>query len=74
MSPVDENWAADTLSDDEIDLPKGCFDLDEEDEDEIGVEKAGEDAWTELGLDKFSADQSPPLTTDVALPPGPTSP
>lgn len=58
---IDEYWAKDCLSDDDIDLPKDVViadehdELDDEDEDENTPENAQE-VWGDLGLDNFVQD------------------
>ncbi len=57
---VDESWARDCLSDDEIDLPKDLMiedhdEFDEEDEDE-NTPATAEEVWGDLGLDNFLQD------------------
>mmetsp|Transcript_20251 Transcript_20251/g.34147 ORF Transcript_20251/g.34147 Transcript_20251/m.34147 type:complete len:81 (+) Transcript_20251:53-295(+) len=60
---IDDKWAEESLSDDEIDLPKDIEITSEEqggeggeDEDEDGEGGSSEDVWKEEGLDRFSKD------------------
>ena len=53
---VDDAWLKDSLSDDEIDVPKDAMhDLNEDDDDEIawdtGVPTSQNEVWGDLGLD-----------------------
>jgi hypothetical protein len=54
----DESWAKDSLSDDEIDVPKDIlFDElnedEDDDEEESGVVLSTSEIWGDLGLDRF---------------------
>ena len=70
---VDEAWLMDSLSDDDIDIPKDLNPYDdgnvdgeddEEDDDDEGLPSGvGQETWGDLGLDRFLADlQQQPLT------------
>ena len=55
---VDEGWLAESLSDDEVDLPKDLNmlvmeDLEEEDEDEGFIPFREVESFNDLGLDRF---------------------
>ena len=57
---IDDTWAEESLSDDEIELPKD-IELNTEDHVEGGDDDdeddgSSEDAWKEEGLEKFSRD------------------
>ena len=60
---IDDKWAEESLSDDEIDLPKGVDFTSEEHveggavgDDDEEEECTGEDVWKEEGLDRFLKD------------------
>lgn len=55
---IDEKWITDVLSDDDIDVPKDMFLLDDEDDDEEFQLTSYDDKWNDLGLDSFIADSN----------------
>lgn len=68
---VDEAWLMDSLSDDDIDIPKDLNPYDaaavdgeeDEEEDDDDVLPSGQETWGDLGLDVFLTDlQQQPLT------------
>ena len=57
VDAIDDEWAQDKLSDDEIDVPNEMIILDDEnDEDECILPQ--EEKWTDLGLDRFTNEQA----------------
>lgn len=56
---IDDDWIEDSLSDDEIEIPKEFnVSVEEEEEEEELLNK--EDTWNDLGLDDFHDDSSNP--------------
>ena len=56
VDAIDDEWAQDKLSDDEIDVPNEMIiNDDENDEDECPLPQ--DEKWTDLGLDRFTNEQ-----------------
>ena len=56
VDAIDDQWAQDKLSDDEIDVPNEMIiNDDEDDEDECPLPH--DEKWTDLGLDRFTNEQ-----------------
>eukprot|EP00514_Thraustochytrium_sp_LLF1b_P006775 CAMPEP_0184532964 /NCGR_PEP_ID=MMETSP0198_2-20121128/14472_1 /TAXON_ID=1112570 /ORGANISM="Thraustochytrium sp., Strain LLF1b" /LENGTH=74 /DNA_ID=CAMNT_0026925645 /DNA_START=55 /DNA_END=279 /DNA_ORIENTATION=- len=58
---IDEEWAADSLSDDEIEIsPENDLAMDEHDVDPVHSEKEEEEEekWTDIGLETFATGSS----------------
>ena len=74
QSIVDEAWVKDSLSDDDIDVPKDTLldelnDEEDDEEEELGSPMINaNDVWGDLGLDKFLRDLS--LLNSVVEPQG----
>eukprot|EP01036_Dinobryon_divergens_P022122 gene22122-30356_t len=61
---IDDDWIGDSLSDDDIMVPKEFEVLveDEEESDEVAMK---EDAWNDLGLDSFLHENSSSSSTNI---------
>jgi len=64
VEAIDDQWAQDKLSDDEIEVPNEMVLLDdEEDEDECPLPH--EEKWNDLGLDRFTNEQTTQTNTSL---------
>jgi hypothetical protein len=69
---IDEAWIKDSLSDDDIDVPKDVLlddfnDDDEDEDDDNNTQTNAADLWGDLGLDRFLQELSEFSIADSAL-------
>lgn len=68
---IDDAWLTDTLSDDEIEVPKDIY-MNEDEDDEADNGILGEDSWNDPGLDRFMNEQTTNFPTSISMPSQPS--
>jgi len=65
VDAVDDQWAQDKLSDDEVEVPNEMVLVDEEDDEDEGCPLPHDEKWTDLGLDRFANEQTSQSNTSM---------
>jgi len=64
VDAIDDQWAQDKLSDDEVEVPNEMILVDDED-DEDECPLPHDEKWTDLGLDRFTNEQISQTNTSM---------